>query len=631
MITNAYIVAFGISFILSMFYVFIWKKHYNTNITALYILIPIIYLGYIFYSKATDINTAKIANCIKYLAGCYLILFMTFSILNLCDIAVSKWLRILVFVINSIFYCFILTAGYQSYFYKEFSIRETSDGIIVLKQYGPVHSVFYGMVIFYFLVGITAIVYSFVKKKQVSDYILFMLILPEILAVVGYFSNVFIRSELELLPFSFTLAQFSYLFIIKRMSLYNISENVVESMVQTGEIGFISIDNKLRYLGSNETAKEIVPELRQLSIDEKIDGVQGLDKTVCHWVEHFIKHEEEDDGTGNDFNRIKYIKRNEVSDKTESSSDKADYLSASSINDRLMKSLYSDEFDDFDDDKVYLIDVTYLHDGEKQCGYQILLTDDTSNQKYIELLDSYNDELEAEVDEKTKHILEMHDNLILSMATMVESRDNSTGGHIRRTSDVVRMLIEEIMKENIFGLSDEFCKDIIKAAPMHDLGKIAVQDKILRKEGKFNDDEYKEMKTHAAKGARIVHEILKDTDDESFKVVAENVAHYHHERMDGSGYPDGLKGEEIPLEARIMAVADVYDALVSKRVYKEKFSFEKAHNIMMESMGKHFDERLKPYYLKAKPKLEAYYLAQELKEAEKEAQKEAEKKAEKES
>ena len=413
------------------------------------------------------------------------------------------------------------------------------------------------------------------------------------------------------------------------MSLYNISENVVESMVQTGEIGFISIDNKLRYLGSNETAKEIVPELRQLSIDEKIDGVQGLDKTVCHWVEHLIKHEEEDDGTGNDFNRIKYIKRNEVSDKTESSSDKADYLSAGSINDRLMKSLYSDEFDDFDDDKVYLIDVTYLHDGEKQCGYQILLTDDTSNQKYIELLDSYNDELEAEVDEKTKHILEMHDNLILSMATMVESRDNSTGGHIRRTSDVVRMLIDEIMKENIFGLSDEFCKDIIKAAPMHDLGKIAVQDKILRKEGKFNDDEYKEMKTHAAKGARIVHEILKDTDDESFKVVAENVAHYHHERMDGSGYPDGLKGEEIPLEARIMAVADVYDALVSKRVYKEKFSFEKAHNIMMESMGKHFDERLKPYYLKAKPKLEAYYLAQELKEAEKEAQKEAEKKAEK--
>ena len=608
MITNAYIVAFGISFILSIFYVFIWKKHYNTNITAIYIMIPIIYLGYIFYSKATDFNTAKISNCIKYLAGCYLMLFMTFSILNLCDITVSKWLRILAFVINSILYCFVLTVGYQPYFYKEFSIRDSSAGIIVLKQYGPVHTFFYGVIVFYFLVGILAIVYSFIKKKQVSNYILFMLILPEILAVIGYFSNAVMKSELELLPFAFTFAQFAYLFIIKRMSLYNISENVVESMVQTGEIGFISVDNKMRFLGANETAKDIIPELRQLSIDEKVDSVEGVKSTVCHWVEHFIKHEEDEDGFGNEFNRLKYVKKIEEP-VLENNHGTGNADSKKNKTDLLMKSLFTDDFDDFDGEKVYLVDVTYLHDGEKKCGYQILLNDDTSNQKYIELLDSYNDELEAEVDAKTKHILEMHNNLILSMATMVESRDNSTGGHIRRTSDVVKMLMNEIMQENIFGLSDEFCKDIIKAAPMHDLGKISVRDDILRKKGRFEPDEYEEMKKHAAEGARIVHEILKDTDDESFKILAENVAHYHHERMDGSGYPEGLVGEEIPLEARIMAVADVYDALVSKRVYKEKFSFEKADSIMMESMGKHFDERLKPYYIKARPKLEAYYMA----------------------
>ena len=115
------------------------------------------------------------------------------------------------------------------------------------------------------------------------------------------------------------------------------------------------------------------------------------------------------------------------------------------------------------------------------------------------------------------------------------------------------------------------------------------------------------MKTHAAEGARIVHEILKDTDNESFKIVAENVAHYHHERMDGSGYPEHLEGDKIPLEARIMAIADVYDALVSKRVYKESMSFEQADKIMMESMGKHFDKQLEKYYISARPKLEAYY------------------------
>ena len=145
---------------------------------------------------------------------------------------------------------------------------------------------------------------------------------------------------------------------------------------------------------------------------------------------------------------------------------------------------------------------------------------------------------------------------------------------------------------------------------MHDLGKIAVKDSILQKPGKFEPWEFEEMKKHADEGARIVSEILEGTDDRYFKKIAENVAHYHHERWDGSGYPEGLKGKDIPLEARIMAIADVYDALVSKRVYKDSMSFEKADEIIMEGFGKHFDESLKPYYVSARPKLEAYYLSQ---------------------
>ena len=119
------------------------------------------------------------------------------------------------------------------------------------------------------------------------------------------------------------------------------------------------------------------------------------------------------------------------------------------------------------------------------------------------------------------------------------------------------------------------------------------------------------MKKHASEGARIVHEILKGTDDVEFHHIAENVAHYHHERWDGSGYPDSLQGEKIPLEARIMAVADVYDALVSKRVYKASMSFEKADRIMMEGMGTQFAPEMKDVYVRARPKLEAYYSSQE--------------------
>ena len=231
-----------------------------------------------------------------------------------------------------------------------------------------------------------------------------------------------------------------------------------------------------------------------------------------------------------------------------------------------------------------------------------------SNQEYIKLLNSFNAELHDEVEAKTAHIVEMHDNLILSMAMMVESRDNSTGGHIRRTSEGVRILIEEMRRDAGCTLSDEFCRDLIKAAPMHDLGKIAVDDAILRKPGRFTPEEFEQMKAHAAEGARIVHEILRNTDDEYFHHLAENVAHYHHERWDGSGYPEKLVGEQIPLEARIMAIADVYDALVSKRVYKERMSFEKANAIIMEGMGTQFDPGLEAFYVRARPQLEAYYL-----------------------
>ncbi|MDO4536795.1 MAG: HD domain-containing phosphohydrolase [Coriobacteriales bacterium] len=230
-----------------------------------------------------------------------------------------------------------------------------------------------------------------------------------------------------------------------------------------------------------------------------------------------------------------------------------------------------------------------------------------SAEKLADLQRNYNEELEREVEAKTDRIVALHDKLIIGMAKMVESRDNSTGGHIQRTSEAVRILTDVMREDASLRLADDFYDAVVKAAPMHDLGKISVDDAILRKPGRFTPEEYEEMKMHAPEGARILHGVLADTDDEGFRSIAENVAHYHHERVDGSGYPSGLKGDEIPLEARIMAIADVYDALVSKRVYKESYSFEKANQIILEGMGSQFDPGLEKYYMAARPRLEAYY------------------------
>lgn len=233
--------------------------------------------------------------------------------------------------------------------------------------------------------------------------------------------------------------------------------------------------------------------------------------------------------------------------------------------------------------------------------------DIVSSDDFGELADAFN-EMSSSLDEKNKKINAIQNSIIKGMAVMVESRDNSTGGHISRTSDCVKVFVDKLVNTNQgVSLSPEFCKAVIKAAPMHDLGKIAVDDAILRKPGKFTDEEYEIMKTHSKEGARIVESVLSQVDDEEFKSIAINVAHYHHEKWDGTGYPEKISGEEIPLEARIMAFADVFDALVSKRCYKDSFSYDKAFQIIEESLGTHFDPTLGKVFIECRLELEELY------------------------
>ena len=219
----------------------------------------------------------------------------------------------------------------------------------------------------------------------------------------------------------------------------------------------------------------------------------------------------------------------------------------------------------------------------------------------------YANSLEDDVEQKNQHIVQLQQSFVVGILTMIESRDNSTGGHIKRTSDVVQILVEEMRKDESLGIDDEFCSCIITAAPMHDIGKVAVDDAILRKPGKLTPEEYETMKSHTTQGARILWEIVDSVDNARFRQIAINMAMYHHERVDGTGYPEKLSGKEIPLEARIMAIADVYDALVSKRAYKEQMSFEEVYNIMLKGKGSQFDSYLFEYFEKARPKIEAYY------------------------
>ena len=563
-------VFYGILFLISLCfaagYVYIWHKHFDVNFNMIFTLVPVACLGNFLSANAANLESALFAQQIIYIGGCFLQLFIVLSIFNLCKINIPKWVRTAMFAVCALVYGSVLTVGHFNLFYKTVAFV-IADGVPVLtREYGFMHTVFYVVLVMLFLTGIITLVYSWFKKKDVPRRILLLLVVPDVICVFFYFvvRKVF-SVDLDLIPLGYCLAEAVYLLIAYRVNLYDVGDTVIDSMVQEEEIGYISFDFENRYLGSNEVARKIVPELNDAAVDD-LFGYKPSERRIRHFIEAFKK-------------------------------DPSDNTGLLTVHDE----------NDHDNDRYYNVNVNYLYDGNRKRGYIITFNDDTENRKYIQLLDNYNEDLRLEVEKKTQHIVNMHDNLIMSLAMMVESRDNSTGGHIKRTSEGVRILIDEIVKAGVLDLTPEFCRNVIKAAPMHDLGKIAVDDAVLRKPGKFTDEEYEMMKKHSAEGARVIHEILLNTDDEQFKVIAENVAHYHHERYDGSGYPEKLKGDQIPLEARIMAIADVYDALVSKRVYKEAFDFETANNIILEGMGTQFDPRLKEAYINARPRLEKYY------------------------
>ena len=199
-----------------------------------------------------------------------------------------------------------------------------------------------------------------------------------------------------------------------------------------------------------------------------------------------------------------------------------------------------------------------------------------------------------------------HEEMVMGFATLVENKDGSTGGHIKRTTMYVKLLAEELQKRGYYKeiLTRDYMKNLCMAAPMHDIGKISVPDVILQKPGKLTAEEFEIIKKHTVSGGKIIQETFGHLGNEQYAQMAYEVAHFHHEKWNGRGYPEGLKETEIPLCARIMAVADVFDAVSEKRCYRDAMPMDKCFEIIQEGRGQDFEPVLVEVFLDIREKVE---------------------------
>ncbi|WP_298770107.1 HD domain-containing phosphohydrolase [uncultured Fibrobacter sp.] len=559
MIIYYLVAALGISLINIGILMYLNPNRTKSYYTTMFHLISIQIAGHLFLALSTDLNEAILANKMAYIGAVYIPMLFFLGELTLCNIKISIRLNIILFTISTIVICLAASAGWSNIFYEKIELVQHNGMTDFTAVYGPAHALFNIVLAFYLVSGFIVFVYSLLKNKNISYKNLLGLGIIGFVCIGSFFVSRELGSDMLVMPAVFLIMEFILMIIIHRIGKYDIQGTILDSLEFQNENAYISFTKDKRYIGSNNIAQQHFPDLKSFRVDAKIPDNSDLGRIL---LKQFDKINSFDTSIENNFQFGR---------------------------------------------KHYKCSIRNLIHGGKMCGYMLRIEDDSKIQRYIKLPDQYNNDLVANVRDKDNYIQSIQQQMILGMANIVESRDKNTIGHFRHTSEVARIIVNEMKKDESYRNLTAFLNDVIKAAPMHDLGKIAIDDAILRNTGKYTPEEYRIMQTHAEKGAAIVDNLLRGVESEQIVSIVKNVANFHHERWDGSGYPKKLKGEQIPLEARIIAIADVYDALVSFRCYKDRVSFSEAFNIIMNGMGKDFDPKLKKFFINSRYEIENYY------------------------
>lgn len=517
----------------------------------------IICFGYWANLKSDSLGEAVLYNKIIYIAVicAYYVIILLFE--RYYRIALPIWLHSVILLLSAVVVVATATYDMQTLYYR--SISFDNSGVIptIVKEYGPLH-VSYLILLFGCTVLVCFISISqMLKKRTANKKTEILMLLVALFPSAAYLIEKIFNPVLQLIPLGMLLTDMILIYLITRAKICDINSVAKDYILDSIQDAFVVVDNNGYYKGANYAAEVLFPELKTVipnrllssSSAELADILANEDKT--------------------DAESMKFITKNKL---------------------------------------IYKLDIRTVANSS-DASRILCFTDVTLLKKHDELQKNYRKDLEREVNRKTAQLKQLQKKMLYGFAEIVENKNMITGNHIKRTSSYARAIAEELRKDGYCAnvITNTFISRLQVIAPLHDIGKVSVPDGILDKPGKLTPEEFEVVKTHTTNGKAMIERVLSPEEDSAYFDMAKNIAYYHHEKWNGDGYPEKLAGDNIPLEARIMAVADVFDALVSARPYKEAYDMDKAFNIITDESGKQFDPNIVNAFVQIRTKIETIH------------------------
>lgn len=559
--TNIYLAMFIMS-IISLIYVSMYNyKNIEPYFWGISVTVPISILGYYLSSVAVGRDGFYTAYSFAFIDQTFIASLIFVCVMKEMRINLRRSIRIVVYGINFVTYLIAVLPGTREIYFAKTKLVDTLLGRKVQFDVGPLmifHRVFLAL-----LVGVMIWkrIELGLKGKRFSKHF----VTPYFTIIVAGIGATMLQEvfgvQYSLAPILYGVGVTYLGYFYRGKYTHDIVAIVTNIFGGNEKNAYVAFDNNHRLISANDLALKIFPKLSEMAIDSVIPEEEKelyriFEKSLC----------DIDDG-----------KKVEL------------FENINELNYRITTKYYS------------------LDSNNSTSGVVFRIEDYTIQQSHEDLLQSYDDTLQTEVEKRTRQYKKIQQGVELRVADIIESRNSLNTGHAKRISDITKILVDIMAENKMENLTYDKAEIIVRAASLYDIGKMSIGDELLCKPGKLTDEEYEMIKAHTERGADIVRKMFEDLENEDFLSTAFNVAMYHHEKYDGSGYPEGLKGDSIPLEARIISIADVYDALVTKRCYKDPMSFDEASKEILDGMGTQFDPSMKKLFQLSKSRIEGYY------------------------